>query len=372
MHMKNPFYYGGSVENEHFCNRVQEIKELKADISAGLNTLIYAPRRFGKTSFVLKTMRELKEQKVKYVFLDLMYLSTVDEFINSYFNALAKSLEDPTDKIVNFFKSVLKIRPNVNVTFDATGNPSFSLSLNHEDRINALEDVLNIPLAFAKQGQKIVIIFDEFQEIAHLNLEAKIRSVIQHHSNDVSYIFMGSKKSLLHAMFLDKNRPFYKSVKHFKIQEIELESWQKFITSKFEGTSKRIDAAYIEKIYKLTKGFPYYSQQFAYELWSQCDSSVNDALFKKTLQIILEREEDLFVLEWDNLTPNQKKALKIVLEKEGKSLYDEQSFAKYQIKSGSFQTALQGLIQKDIIDKDKDRYYFQDPLFEYWISHRRL
>ena len=63
MHMKNPFYYGGSVENEHFCNRVQEIKELKADISAGLNTLIYAPRRFGKTSFVLKTMRELKEQR---------------------------------------------------------------------------------------------------------------------------------------------------------------------------------------------------------------------------------------------------------------------------------------------------------------------
>ena len=45
-------------------------------------------------------------EKVKYVFLDLMYLSTLDEFSNKYFNVLAKSLEDPTDKIVNFFKSV--------------------------------------------------------------------------------------------------------------------------------------------------------------------------------------------------------------------------------------------------------------------------
>ena len=346
--MINPFYYGGAVSSVHFCNRIDEIKELKIDVNAGLNTLIYAPRRFGKTSFVLKTMDELKDEKVKYVFLDLMYLSTLDEFINKYFNVLAKSLEEPTDKIVNFFKSVLNLRPNINVNFDTTGNPSFSLALNNEDRTKALEDVLNIPLAFAKEGQKIVVIFDEFQEIANFDLEAKMRSVIQHHSDKVSYIFMGSKKSLLHAMFLDKNRPFYKSVKHFKIKEIE--------------------EIYINKIFEFTKGFPYYTQQFAYELWNQCESKVDDENFSKTLKIIIEREEDLFGVEWDNLTPNQKKALKIVLEKDGKSLYDEQYLAKYQIKSGSFQTALGGLVQKDIIDKNSDGYYFADPLFEFWCN----
>ena len=366
--MINPFYYGGAVSSVHFCNRIDEIKELKIDVNAGLNTLIYAPRRFGKTSFVLKTMDELKDEKVKYVFLDLMYLSTLDEFINKYFNVLAKSLEEPTDKIVNFFKSVLNLRPNINVNFDTTGNPSFSLALNNEDRTKALEDVLNIPLTFAKEGQKIVVIFDEFQEIANFDLEAKMRSVIQHHSDKVSYIFMGSKKSLLHAMFLDKNRPFYKSVKHFKIKEIGKESWSEFITSKFQATNKEIEEIYINKIFEFTKGFPYYTQQFAYELWNQCESKVDDENFSKTLKIIIEREEDLFGVEWDNLTPNQKKALKIVLEKDGKSLYDEQYLAKYQIKSGSFQTALGGLVQKDIIDKNSDGYYFADPLFEFWCN----
>lgn len=366
--MKNPFYYGGAVENEHFCNRIDEIKELKIDINTGLNTLIYAPRRFGKTSFVIKTMNELKSQKVKYVFLDLMYLSTLDEFINKYFNILAKSLEEPTDKIVNFFKNVLNLRPNINVNFDFSGNPNFSLALNSEDKIKTLEDVLNIPLAFAKNGQKIVVIFDEFQEITNFNLETKLRSVIQHHSNKVSYIFMGSKKSLLHAMFLDKNRPFYKSVKHFKIREIDKISWREFITSKFEATNKKIDDIFIDRIFEFTKGFPYYTQQFAYEIWNQCDTKVDDAIFEKTLETVIEREEDLFSLEWDNLTPNQKKALKIVKERDGKLLYDEQFLAKYQIKSGSLQTALNGLVQKDIIDKNEHRYYFADPLFEYWCK----
>ncbi len=366
--MKNPFYYGGAVGNNHFCNRVDEIKELKSDIDAGLNILIYAPRRFGKTSFVLKTMDELKDEKIKYVFLDLMYLSTQDDFINKYFNVLAKSLEEPTDKIINFFKSVLNIRPNINVNFDSLGSPSFSLALNNEDRTKALEDVLNIPLAFTKDGQKIVVIFDEFQEIANLDLEAKMRSVIQHHSDKVSYIFMGSKKSLLHEMFLNKNRPFYKSVKHFKIKEIHKISWSEFIVSKFQATNKQIDFIYIDKIFEFTKGFPYYTQQFAYELWNQCDSKVDDDIFKNTLKIIIEREEDLFAMEWDNLTPNQKKGLRIILEKNGKSLYDEQYLAKYQIKSGSFQTALSGLMQKDIIDKNSEGYYFADPLFEFWID----
>ena len=54
-----------------------------------------------------------------------MYLSTLDDFINKYFNVLAKSLQEPTDKIVSFFKNIIKIRPNINVSFDLAGNPNF-------------------------------------------------------------------------------------------------------------------------------------------------------------------------------------------------------------------------------------------------------
>jgi len=365
----NPFYYGGTIKDEYFCNRVDELQSLKNDMYSGMNCLIYAPRRFGKTSLALKALDELQKSKnIKYVFMDLMYISTVEEFINKYFNLLAKSLEEPTDKVIKFFKSVLKIRPNINVNFDVSGTPSFSLAMTADDSITTLEDVLDIPMEFAKNGDKIVIVFDEFQEIINLDIEAKFRSIIQQHSNTISYIFMGSKKSLLHQMFLDKNRPLYKSVKHFTIKEIDREHWHKFITVRFEKTNKKIDATIIDKILDITKGFPYYTQQFSYELWNLTNENANEELFVKTLKIILEREEDLFTLELENLTPNQKKALKIVVEKNGENLYDEQLLAKYKIKSGSFQSALKGLLQKDILDKDAKRHYFQDPLFEYWIK----
>jgi AAA+ ATPase superfamily predicted ATPase len=46
--MKNPFFFGGLVFKENFCNRKKEIEELKRDIINGQNVLIYAPRRFGR------------------------------------------------------------------------------------------------------------------------------------------------------------------------------------------------------------------------------------------------------------------------------------------------------------------------------------
>lgn len=86
----------------------------------------------------------------------------------------------------------------------------------------------------------------------------------------------------------------------------------------------------------------------------------------------MEREEDLYSVEIDNLTANQKKAIKVVVEKNGQNLYDEQLLAKFKIKTGSIQTALKGLLEKDMLDKNAQGYYFQDPLLEHWIKFKML
>ncbi|MCI7046498.1 ATP-binding protein [Helicobacter sp.] len=365
--MRNPFYYGGLVRNEFFCNRIDELSELKEDILNGINVLIYAPRRFGKTSLVLKALDELKQDNFKFAFLDLMNIATIDEFINRYFNTITKTLNEPTDKIISFFRNFIKLRPNINVSFDSSGNPSFSLSLNQEDKNKTLEEVLNIPFLLAQNGKKIVIVFDEFQEIEHLNMENTMRSVIQAHTNCVAYIFMGSKKHLLTQIFMDKKRAFYKSVKHLVIKEIKEYSWREFIQAKFKETNKEISNHFVSEIIKITKGFPYYTQLIAYELWNQCEIEVNDAIFNQAIKIALDREENLFLLELDNLTQNQKKLLKI-LTHNPTNLYNEQLLAQYQLKIGSIQVALLGLIKKDIIDKRNKEYYFCDPLFEYYLK----
>lgn len=121
--IKKPFHYGGTVDKQYFCNRTKEIQELKTDIDTGLNVLLYAPRRFGKTSLVLHMLRQTEYQ---YIFLDFMSIVDEHEFINQYFNAISKSLNTTADKVVDFFKKILKIKPNISVDFDVSGAPSFN------------------------------------------------------------------------------------------------------------------------------------------------------------------------------------------------------------------------------------------------------
>ena len=152
---KSPFYYGGVVKDEYFCNRSKETKELVADIDSGLNVLMYAPRRFGKTSLVLNA---LSKTEYSYVFLDLMSIVDAEEFINEYFNAISKGINTPSDKVVTL-----------------------------------LNEVLELPYRYAEhQNKKVVVVFDEFQEVVNIGIEEKLRAVLQHHGDIVSYVFLGS------------------------------------------------------------------------------------------------------------------------------------------------------------------------------------
>ncbi|WP_419782399.1 AAA family ATPase [Malaciobacter marinus] len=364
--IKKPFHYGGTVDNQHFCNRTSEIKELTTDIDTGLNLLLYAPRRFGKTSLVLHT---LKQTKYKYIFLDFMSIVDEYEFINEYFNAISKSLDTTADKVVEFFKKILKVKPNITVDFDISGNPSFKLNFLHKENATVLKEVLELPYLYAKyHNKKVVVIFDEFQEVVNLEIEDKLRAVLQHHEDMVSYIFLGSKKSIMTNLFFDRSKPFYKSVKHIPIDKIGFNNWQKYIKNGFETNNKKIEDNHIKMILEVSKGFPYYTQQIASELFNMTEKVVVSEVVQEAIDSILEKEEDLFLNEWNHLSQQQKKALKFLIHFGGENIYQKEKMVEYNFTSSSLKKAIEGLVAKDVIDTKKSRFYLQDPLFELYLS----
>ena len=50
---KNPFRYGALAFDEAFTDREREMRELESDIRNGQDVVVFAPRRYGKSSLVL-------------------------------------------------------------------------------------------------------------------------------------------------------------------------------------------------------------------------------------------------------------------------------------------------------------------------------
>jgi len=368
--MHNPFYFGNEVSGDDFCNRVRELNVLKTDIDSGLNVLLYAPRRFGKTSLLKRLRHDLSDDdQYKVIFFDWFSVASLEEFIQRYFDAIACSFDSTTDKVFSFFKTVLKLRPNISMNVGQMGEVSYSLSLDKKEEGRVLEEVLNLPYLYARHKQvKVIVVWDEFQEVEQFHLEKKIRSVIQGHGRDVSYIFCGSKKSILDQMFNDKARPFYRSVKHLRIDEIGLDDWMAFTMQKFKMSGKQITSEQVKTIYEITAGFPYYMQQLLFMVWAEVDAIVSDDAIESALALMLERENDLYALIWSELTPNQKKAAKHLIRNAGVTLYANDALRISDISATTLKSALTSLLKKDVCDREQDRYYFVDPFMAYWLK----
>src|SRR5919197_5441139 len=88
MTVTNPFTYGDLALDEAFTDRGVELRELVADMRNGQNVLVYAPRRYGKSSLVLRAAQEAMQQKALVGYCDLMKTPTKERFAA----ALAKTI----------------------------------------------------------------------------------------------------------------------------------------------------------------------------------------------------------------------------------------------------------------------------------------
>ena len=209
--MKNPFRYGEIVTGENFCNRREELNNIHNAINNRYSFWMYSPRRFGKSSLIFKAFETLNNKKIIPLYFDLYNVHNLDDFVRKYSQIIAKGLFNWKTNIENLSKIAYQYFKNLypKISIDALGTPSLSLEIQKIEEQRDIETVLNIPEQLAGDKQ-ICIAFDEFQEIQRIEpfLNNWMRSAFQKQKK-VSYIFSGSKQSLMEYIFTDTNSPFY-------------------------------------------------------------------------------------------------------------------------------------------------------------------
>ena len=365
--MENPFIFGKAVTGENFIDREREIKELKSSLLSGQNILLFSPRKIGKTSLIKETFRRTKN--VACIYIDLWQTASVYSLSREIINKVVEKTYSSIEKLALDMKHLLKsLKPKISL--DTDGN--ISVEFGREEIKEALNEAIDFPERVAKRkGKKIIIAFDEFQEIENLDglqIEKTFRSTIQHHQM-VSYIFAGSRQSLIRAIFEKKERPFYRFAKQMRLQPLNVETLEEFIISKFKDTNKEIDKDAARWIAEFSRGIPYNVQHLCHEIWYATDSKANLGLVKKILyEKILPSLNDGFQTIWEDINSYEQRKLLIGLANESKPrIYSQDFIKKYDLKTPSHvRKALRSLEEAGIVDENK----IQDPFFEEWVKKK--
>lgn len=370
----NPFKFGKIVHDNDFCNRTNEIKALKQYISDTYSVWLFSPRRYGKSSLIHKVFNEITD--VKTIYIDLYNIQSVDDFCRKYSKVIAKELFDWKTEIKKLTTKLGKYFQNLHpgVSFDASGSPSFSLEKAVISEHTDVETILNIPEKIAKSKNiKICIAFDEFQEIDRIDpfIINWMRSAFQDHQN-VSYIFLGSKQSLMKTIFADVNSPFYEFAIKMNIDPISVKDLSSFIQRKFKQCGLKIHKENVLSIIQKSNKHPHFTQYFASVVFNMIrngEDQTSPDFESKWMEQIINSQTIIFQNIYDQLNSNQRKTL-MAIANSGKNaeIYSSGLRKIYKLPASSTLTiALKALIKKDIISKSENSYMANNPVFKEWL-----
>lgn len=365
--MKNPFRYGIIVDEPFFINREDEQKDITQWLTTKQSIVLYSPRRYGKSSLIIKLLNQLKKSGYHTVYIDFFKVHSKTKFVEILYQEILNTLHpwEKTIKQINQF--VKKIKPVI--SFGDDGNPL--ISLQSSDSMSDISEVFDLPQKLAKDKPWIVV-FDEFQDVAKLNgdsFEKELRAALIHHDN-VAYVFMGSQSSILQNMFTHPNKAFYQFAKMMELKKINKDVMVKYVSDHFNSTDFNINKDDAKNIVDIADNIPHYVQYLASAVWETAIESrrVNSNTIQTAVAKILNNQLDYFSSMYHRLTSQQQKVL-LALSTESKRIFTENYKKKHNLSTVSTtQRIVERLIHLGIIEKESGSYQFQDPFFKAWLK----
>jgi len=370
----NPFRYGALALDDAFTDREQERRELKADALNGQDVVLFAPRRYGKSSLIWRVSEELIAEGALVGHVNLMSTPTVTQLAEKLARTIHDDIASPMFRAkerLRIFQG-LRIRPTVTVDPE-DGSLSFSFDAGKRTAdINAtLERLLELPGQLAgERKRQVVLILDEFQEVVDIdaNLPRLMRSVFQQQP-EVAHFYIGSKRHMMERIFNDENEPFWRSAKEIELGAIEPGPFADYIERQFKRTGKQIAAAAVDAVLDTTRGHPYATQELGYFLWQDTSpgATATDAQVREAVVRVLNSEHAHFSLVWEGAPAHQRLLLRALAEESGHPISADYRRRHALPGGSSVQRALGALEKAELIGRRRGEAWISEPFLAQWV-----
>ena len=219
---------------------------------------------------------------------------------------------------------------------------------------------------------EVYIAIDEFQQITkypETGIEALLRSYIQFAPN-VHFVFSGSKRHLMTQIFNSSDRPFYQSTVSMGLEPLHEEVYYDFVHRFFEAKKGSFSQEMFHEVYQRFNGVTRSIQLILNKLYETeknvcSEAQINEAILHIVNQSSMQYEELM------NIITDNQQALMKAIAKEGRvvSPQGDEFIKRYNLPSASsVKTALDVLLDKDLVFRTQAGYIVYDHFFAVWLN----
>lgn len=262
----SPFPYQGPLLPWQVSGRADLLADLVERVTERRVSALIGPRRFGKTSILVRLADDLVRAGTSVVWIDLYEVtSTADVALR-----LDRALSEATGPVRGRLSSI-GATLELNLGMLKLG---FARRKDERPDPDASLHLLLDTLITAAIEHPTVVIFDEFPGITRVEgIAGLLRTKLQHHFQQIGIVFAGSQPSLMRTMFSDKAMPFYAQADLVPVGPFTAVAVDDIVNEGFTSTD-RDPGNVAASIFDFSGGHPHRTMQLADAAWRVAEPGV--------------------------------------------------------------------------------------------------
>lgn len=359
--MQDPLYF----------HRVELATALLSSLKSGITHAftLFAPRRMGKTQFILNDIAPKAEKAgfnvFYFSFMDKRHESSIAQYFEQSLLQFAQQVRS-TEGVKTFFSSLSKVEV-------------LGVGLERETKRSALLSLSEIIAYLAADNRPSLLLLDEVQELARQpNTAAMISSLrtgLDIHQRQIKTIFTGSSTNGLRAMFNDIKAPFFHFAHALDFPTLGQEFTDFLAAVYADRTGKALDKDELYAIFERLHKTPMYMRAMIQ------DMIINPSLaMQAAAQIRLDQMQEStdYGKQWQELSALERFIMQAIAKGQNtpySAAFRQEAAQKLgvdEVKVSTIQSSLRKLTRKELITQNShNALQINSPLWQTWLNEHQ-
>lgn len=328
--VQNPFSPGAGTPPPALVGRQSVLEQAKialARIKAGRSEkslLLVGLRGVGKTVLLRTISDQARLLQYESVFIETPEDKRLSELLVPPLRSILYKLDQMEGlnasvkramRVFRSFLGTIKIgNEALNVSFDVDPEVGSADSGDLQSDLTFL--LTAIAEAAASRGTAVALIIDEMQYLAEAEFAALITALHAVGQKQLPLVLVGAGLPQLVGL-AGKAKSYAERLFHYpNIGPLNIHDASDALQNPVQQQNVSFEHAAIDEIIRLTKGYPYFLQEWGYEAWNFAKTSLISAADVRSVtpRVIEKLDENFFRVRFDRLTPSEKRYLRAMAE----------------------------------------------------------
>ncbi|MDA8266756.1 MAG: hypothetical protein M0013_00060 [Actinomycetota bacterium] len=371
-----PYRFGAPVDRPWFCDREAELDVLCNRMRAGIHLIVLSPRRYGKTSLLLRAADTLERDGVHSAYANLLLATTEVELASIILQAVVRSVLSPVARRRHSLEDALRhlrITPKVSIGADGAVSLGLDPATVGTSWIDVITDAIAL-LERASERRSAVLIFDEFQVVAGIGRRGAggVFKALADAARRTSLVFSGSHLAIMEQLTKGSGAPLHGMGERVVLDVVPEDPMVGYLQRRARSAGKTLTKKVAQEIYAQADTVPNYVQQLAQAALEAADAvTITATHVAAGFDAIVERQSAIYAQQYEDLggAPAQQRILRTLAHTPTASVYAKGFLDAVQVaNANAVTTALRVLDNRELVVRRGRTWHVADPFLRRWLT----